>query len=76
MRILCVGIDPSINSTGLCLTLFNEYFEEQYTKFYIIHPHKLTKKEKQAEDQNSNFEYITFEDSINKLKAALPKTEF
>ncbi|MCH5166892.1 MAG: hypothetical protein J1F35_03280 [Erysipelotrichales bacterium] len=76
MKILCVGIDPSINSTGVCMTLFNEYFEEQFTKFYIIHPHKLTKKEKSAEESNNNFQYVTFEEIIKDLSQNHPEEIF
>ena len=56
-----VGIDPSINSTGLtCLAYEDgELIREMY---YIIKPDKLTKRESQAEDENINrFMYILYQ---------------
>ena len=55
-----VGIDPSINSSGVtCIA----YEDEKLIKemFYIIKPDKLTKNESKAEDENiSRFMYILY----------------
>lgn len=60
--ILCVGIDPSINSTGICLSQYNEITqEEQGIHFGIIHCEKLTKKEKKAQEEYEDlFKYYLF----------------
>jgi len=56
-----IGIDPSINSSGVtCLA----YEEDKLVKqmFYIIKPDKLTKKESKAEDEFIQmFQYIVYE---------------
>ena len=56
-----VGIDPSINSTGItCLA----YEDDKLIKemFYIIKPDKLTKKEDQAEQKNIHrFMYVLYQ---------------
>lgn len=53
-----VGIDPSINSTGICILTYknNELYKEN---FYIVKPNKLTKKEQQISIKN--FEYKLYE---------------
>ena len=55
-----VGIDPSLNSTGICM-LF--YEEDKLVKdmYYIIKPNKLTKKEQSIQDTLINFDYILYE---------------
>lgn len=60
-----VGIDPSINSTGItCIAYDNNVKVDE--KFYIIKPDKLTKRESEAEEKNIKiFEYILY----NKLEA-------
>lgn len=51
-----VGIDPSINSTGITIRCGND------VKFYIIKGGKLTKKEKEAQESNKDvFEYVLYE---------------
>lgn len=64
---LFIGIDPSINSTGICIEIFdgdNLIFEH----FYIIRGHKLTKKEKNAsEEYKDNFTYIIYEHSDTRV---------
>lgn len=54
-----VGIDPSLNSTGLCLQF---YEDNKMVKdiFYIIKPNKLTKKEQVAQDTLINFDYVLY----------------
>ena len=54
-----VGIDPSLNSTGLCLQF---YEDNKMVKdiFYIIKPNKLTKREQTAQDTMINFDYVLY----------------
>lgn len=54
-----VGIDPSLNSTGLCLQF---YEDNKMVKdiFYIIKPNKLTKREQVAQDTLINFDYVLY----------------
>lgn len=56
-----VGIDPSINSSGVtCLAYEDGKLIREM--FYIIKPDKLTKKESQAEDDNiKKFMYILYQ---------------
>ena len=55
-----IGIDPSLNSTGLCLQFYedNKFVKDMY---YIVKPNKLTKKEKAAQDSLINFDYALYE---------------
>lgn len=56
-----VGIDPSINSTGICI---RKYDGENFVKenFVILTPNrKLTKKENTANDSIFNFEYVFYD---------------
>lgn len=57
--ILYVGIDPSINSTGITITRYENDVETEI-KFYIIKNGKLTKRESAANDSIDNFEYIIY----------------
>jgi len=57
---LCIGIDPSMNSTGLCIQSYNDDGIKIYEKFYIIKPDKLSKKEQNAQEENDNFEYVIY----------------
>ena len=57
--ILYVGIDPSINSTGITITRYENNVEVEI-KFYIIKNGKLTKRESAANDSIDNFEYIIY----------------
>ena len=56
-----VGIDPSINSTGItCLPFEDDKLIKEM--FYIIKPDKLTKKEDQAEQKNIHrFMYVLYQ---------------
>lgn len=56
-----VGIDPSINSSGVtCLAYEDGKLIREM--FYIIKPDKLTKKESQAEDGNiKRFMYVLYQ---------------
>lgn len=57
-----IGIDPSINSTGVTIMLVDTStlrgLEEQY---FIVKGSKLTKKEQVANDTLGNFEYLLYE---------------
>ena len=57
--ILYVGIDPSINSTGITIARYENNIEAEI-KFYIIKNGKLTKRESTANDSIDNFEYIIY----------------
>lgn len=57
--ILYVGIDPSINSTGITIARYENDVEVEI-KFYIIKNSKLTKRESAANDSIDNFEYIIY----------------
>lgn len=57
--ILYVGIDPSINSTGITIARYENNVETEI-KFYIIKNGKLTKRESAANDAIDNFEYIIY----------------
>ena len=54
-----VGIDPSLNSTGLCLQFYedNKMVKDM---FYIIKPNKLTKREQAVQDALINFDYVLY----------------
>ena len=56
---LYVGIDPSINSTGITIARYENDVEVEI-KFYIIKNGKLTKRESTANDSIDNFEYIIY----------------
>ena len=52
-----IGIDPSINSTGMAIRTDTGYY-----RFFIIKGDKLTKKEKNAQSDNSEiFEYCLYQ---------------
>ena len=56
-----IGIDPSMNSTGLCIQFWEDKdtFIKEY--FAIIKPGKLTKKEQVAQEKYLFFDYILFD---------------
>ena len=81
MKELYVGIDPSINSTGVTINIWenNSLFTEV---FYIIKGNKLTKKEqKVAEDDDLNkviystYEKIDIKDAVDSHELELIKTK-
>lgn len=66
-----VGIDPSMNSTGICI---RKYDGDNLIKenFIILTPErKLTKKEKIANDEIFNFEYVFYQSMDLKAYAKL-----
>ena len=81
MKELYVGIDPSINSTGITINIWedNSLFTEV---FYIIKGNKLTKKEQNvAEDDDLNkviystYEKIDIKDAVDSHELELIKTK-
>lgn len=69
---LYIGIDPSINSTGVCVRYVTDDVEK-YVNFYIIksNTHELkkdgtekdplTKREHEAENKYDNFKYLLYD---------------
>lgn len=62
---ITVGIDPSINSTGICV---NEHGTngKQKIKFYIIRPNTLTKREQGI--KLSNFKFLLYDKASSRDK--------
>lgn len=58
-----IGIDPSINSTGICKLICDDNDKILNEEYFIIYPskNKLTKKQKAAEDKIDNFKYIQYD---------------
>lgn len=57
-----VGIDPSINSTGVCVSIVNDNLECVHEKFYIIKGSKLTRTENAAELKHiDKIQYIIYD---------------
>lgn len=57
-----IGIDPSLNSTGVCILLYDGDIK-QHEYFYIIKPNKLSRKELAIHDDYKNypdFDYILY----------------
>jgi hypothetical protein len=52
MNNIYVGIDPSVNSTGVCISVYDDNDNLLEEKFYIVKPDKLTKKEDAAESKH------------------------
>lgn len=75
---LYVGIDPSINSTGVCTLVYDLDGELKEDRFYIIKNGKLTKKEQKAElDNIDKFSYVLLErntDAEDNHESELNKT--
>ena len=71
---ITVGIDPSINSTGICV---NEQGADgkQKMKFYIIRPNTLTKKEQNIKLSNFKFLLYNKESSSDKHENEVCKTK-
>lgn len=64
-----VGIDPSINSTGVCILETDDNNKHVNCKFYIIKGNKLTKKESKAEDDNIKmFQYVLYDKLDTSIK--------
>ena len=57
-----VGIDPSINSTGVCVLETDDDNNQINCNFYIVKNGKLTKKESEAESNNCKiFQYVLYD---------------
>ena len=63
-----IGIDPSINSTGVCIQKINDDNKEEAPIFFIIKPNKLTKKEQKINIENFNYIIYNKED-LSKYKS-------
>lgn len=64
-----VGIDPSINSTGVCILETDDNNKCVNCKFYIVKSGKLTKKESKAEDDNIKiFQYVLYDKLDTSIK--------
>lgn len=62
MNNIYVGIDPSVNSTGVCISVYDANDNLLEEKFYIVKPDKLTKKEDAAESKHiSKFAYLLYD---------------
>lgn len=55
-----IGIDPSINSTGVVIRKIDDQKNLVFEKFFIIKPNKLTKNEQKFQDSTECFEYIIY----------------
>lgn len=56
MKNYYIGVDQSLNSSGLCILVYDDNkFKKEY--FAIVKTSKLNKKEKLASISNKNFEY-------------------
>lgn len=61
MNNIYVGIDPSVNSTGICISVYDDNDNLLEEKFYIVKPDKLTKKENTAELKHiDKFGYLIY----------------
>ena len=50
-----IGIDPSINSTGICIQKYNDKNKLYKEHFFIIKPNKLAKNEEKIDIKNFQF---------------------
>lgn len=62
-----IGIDPSINSTGVCIQKYNDKDILKKEYFFIIKPNKLTKKEEKI--NIVDFQYLLY----NKIDLSIYK---
>lgn len=86
--ILFIGIDPSINSTGIVIRLCDSTLQEKWIKYYILKgdSHKVTKKtgkpvspltraECTAQEQYEQFQYILYDKHETNSKNASVENE-
>lgn len=86
--ILFIGIDPSINSTGIVIRLCGSTLQEKWIKYYILKgdSHKVTKKtgklvspltraECTAQEQYEQFQYILYDKHETNSKNASVENE-
>lgn len=87
MNKLFIGIDPSINSTGIVCRVCDSTLRELDIKYYILkgNTHEknkkgvekspLTKKEIEAQNKYSNFKYVLYDKKPTDSKVASVKNE-
>lgn len=56
-----IGIDPSLNSTGICILKYDENNQLCSDNFYCVKPNKLTKREIKESTLYPNLQYILYE---------------
>lgn len=76
MKSIYVGIDPSINSSGVTCVVYDES-ELCDTQFFIIKPDKLTKRESEAEQKSLHmFTYVLYDKKQPKNKEDNHEVEY
>jgi Holliday junction resolvasome RuvABC endonuclease subunit len=59
---ICIGVDPSMNSSGIAILTCDDDFKIIKEQFYIIKPDKLTKRETLAKETYKDlFDYILYD---------------
>lgn len=59
---ICIGVDPSMNSSGIAILTCDDNFTIIKEQFYIIKPDKLTKRETLAKETYKDFfDYILYD---------------
>lgn len=74
-----IGIDPSITSTGICVRIVNasDGSDAMEPFFYIVRSHKLTKRERIAQEKYVTlFEYILYDAIDEKAAEAISPSSF
>lgn len=56
-----VGIDPSLNSTGVCIIKYDDDMNVIDERYFIVKPNKLTRRETDAQNKNENFNYVLYD---------------
>lgn len=58
-----IGVDPSINSTGICILFYDDNDVLVKEEYYIVYPskNKLTKKQVNINNTLKNFKYVSYE---------------
>lgn len=76
-----VGIDPSINNTGLTILIYDASGDRLYSqKFFVVTGNKLTKKQNEVQNKYSlMFEYYKYDkqdvhDTMNNIEREFTKT--
>lgn len=59
--LIFIGIDLSINSSGICVSSYDNDLKLIQNKFFIVKPDKLSKKEKVAQEKYADIiSYVTY----------------
>lgn len=86
--LMFIGIDPSINSTGIVIRLCDNELHEKYIKYYILKgdTHKitktgkitspLTKAEMTAQEKYDNFNYVLYNKVVSNKDAESSDIEY